>query len=90
MLFIVKDIWPFVREKLFPAYIEEKKRKDEQSREERDRLKNLEDRQISAFEKVANAVTGIERVLAINTERLRDLQGGVNTLLDRQTTKKAG
>lgn len=81
-----RELWPFVREKLFPAYIDARKRQDAERARERERLEKLEERQVASFEKIAesqngiaSAIKAIESILAVNTERLGVIQ---STMLD--------
>jgi hypothetical protein len=88
MYLTVKELWPFLKEKLFPAYVEEKKRRAEQTTRDRERLEKLEERQVTAFEQVAQAVNVIKETLAVNNERLNNIHDGVKTLLGHKD--KAG
>ena len=60
---IYRDVWPFIKERIFPAAMEERKRRLEiQVR--------LEERQAMAMEAISNAVIEIKLAMVSTNERL--------------------
>ncbi len=63
----IRDVWPFLRDRLFPAAIEERKARLE-------RVAKLEERQVIASEVIANAVVEMKLAMVSTNERLNELR----------------
>lgn len=64
---IYRDVWPFIKEHVFPAAIEERKRRMEQS-------SKLEERQVKAMEVISNAVIEMKLAMVSTNERLFEMR----------------
>ncbi len=64
---LVRDVWPFLRDRLFPAAIEERKARIE-------RVAKLEERQVVASEVIANAVVEMKLAMVSTNERLNEMR----------------
>ena len=68
---LVKEIWPFVRDKWFPQYSEDRKRL-------REKITDLEERNVIAIEKLAVLLDGLVQNYIITNERLNRIETGVS------------
>jgi hypothetical protein len=73
---IVREVGPWLRDRVFPSYVEERKRRADAETVERERLRRLEERQIAALESMANVVKEIQIALVREDERMSMLLGG--------------
>ena len=73
---IVREVGPWLRDRVFPSYVEERKRRADAETAERERLKRLEERQVAAFDKIAEVVEALQISQARTDERLLQLLGG--------------
>jgi hypothetical protein len=64
---IVRDVWPFLKDHIYPDAIAERKRKQEKETV-------LQERSTKAQELMAEAVKGIELALVATNERLSHIQ----------------
>jgi len=65
---IYRDIWPFIKEHVFPAAIAERKQRMEIQAK-------LEERQVVAMEMISNAVDEIKLAMVSTNERLFEIRG---------------
>jgi hypothetical protein len=63
---LIRDVWPFIKDKLFPAALAERQQIV-------DHRINLEERQAAAYELIATAVNEIKLAIVSNNERLNSL-----------------
>jgi len=64
---LVRDIWPFLKDRIYPDAIRER-----QARQEYERSCN--ERAVTAQELIAKGVNAIEKALVVTNERLNHLQ----------------
>jgi hypothetical protein len=71
--FAVREVWPWLRDRLLPQYISARKQKVEDDAIYRKRVETLESRQVAAFEKVAAAVEDLSKAMVLSNERMGNL-----------------
>lgn len=71
---LYREVWPWLRDRLVPSYMEDRKRRERRNDELRNvqekRLADLEERQCAAFEQVASAVNEMSKNIMLTNERL--------------------
>lgn len=84
---LMREIGPWVRDRLWPSYVEERKRKADAESLERERLKRLEERQVAAIESMADVIKELQLAQVRADERMLQLLGGFS--VHDQETRQA-
>lgn len=74
LYFVLEKVWPFLTAWILPERKAALARRAAEEAKERERLRNLEERQVSAFEKVAEAVQEMKLALVQTNERLTHVE----------------
>jgi len=85
---VVERLGPLARDWIVPERAAARRKRERADEQERERLKNLEERQVAAFEKVADALAQLSRSYELVSERMSHVENGVDALLDRRRRRR--
>jgi NifB/MoaA-like Fe-S oxidoreductase len=94
----VRELWPVVKDHLIPSYVQDRKRRAEaevaevkrrvdEERTYRVQLANFQERQVRAFEQVAEAVGEIRETLASFNDRLGHVERDLTVIRAERPTR---
>jgi len=83
---VVEKVGPAVRDVVVPERAAARRRREKTEEQEWARLKSLEERQVAAFEKVAEGMTQLVENYLLISERMGRVESGVDRLLEQRPT----